>query len=111
MNWCQPHWDKLRVAIEVRGLSKFIAKDGVQAANNLADDFNNDDPTFDPLMGSWLRINNQMLESPLLNGRILECPFCILINDGRPELVDDWIDGVTDAAVMYAIEEGLIKGQ
>ena len=37
MRMCNAHWDKLRDAIRVRGLDGLIAKDGAQAAADLAD--------------------------------------------------------------------------
>lgn len=37
MRICQPHWDKLRDALKLRGLDDMVAKDGAQAAHDLAD--------------------------------------------------------------------------
>ena len=111
MNWCDSHWQKLRAAIELRGLSKFIATDGSQAAQNMRDQLDGEKEKFDPLMGSWIRINTTFLESPNCAGRFMACPLCCLEDDGRPELVDNWIDGCTDAALQYAIEQDLIKAQ
>lgn len=114
MNWCQPHWDQLREAVRLRGLDGFIAKDGEQAAENMINQLEGEDEVFDPLMGSWVRINLEMAESLTRAGRgheILQmrCPMCLLVEDGQPELVQNWIDGCTDNAKSYAIEQGLIK--
>jgi len=111
MNWCQPHWDQLKAAIEIRGLSKFVAKDGSENVANIREQIEGGEEKFDPLMGAWIRINGYMLKSPACKGRILICPLCILVTDCRPELVSDWIDGVADAALKYAIEEGLMPLQ
>lgn len=114
MNWCQEHWDKLRQAVSLRGLDDFIAKDGETAAANIQHSVDGGDEVFDPLMGSYWRINNQMAESLKDQGRgelILSfpCPCCVLVQDGQPHLVDNWIDGCVDGAKLYAIEQGLIK--
>ena len=107
MNWCKLHWDMLRAAIDVRGLSKF----GAQNAHELHDDFdkqlNGEDTKFDPLLGSWMRINQQMLKDAGLRA-IEGCSLCVLVEDKRPELVQNWIDGVTDNALAYAVEMGLV---
>lgn len=110
MNWCKPHWHALRAAIEVRGLSKFGAQNAEELHKDLDDQLDSETTQFDPLMGSWLRINQQMLEDVGLRA-VEECPLCILITDGRPELVQNWIDGVTDDALTYAVKEGLVTRQ
>lgn len=92
-----------------KGLDGFGAKTGQDAAKNLVADLNGEEAEFDPLMGSWARINLYMAESPGCNGRILECPLCILVADGQPELVHRWLDGCTGEALTYALEKGLIK--
>lgn len=114
MNWCQPHWDHLRQAISDRGLDGFIAESGEEAAANLKAQLDGEGESFDPLMGSWTRINSEMFAALSKMDREAEalqfpCPMCILVNDGQPELVDDWINSVTDSAKLYAIEQGLVK--
>lgn len=114
MNWCQPHWSALLKAVEVRGLSKFGARNGAEAAEELKSQIDGGDEAFDPLLGSWSRINNYMAESLTNLGRgheilQLKCPMCILVQDGQQELVQRWIDGCMDQAKQYAISEGLIK--
>lgn len=115
MNWCKPHWDKLREAIQIRGLDKFGAKNGEEAISEIAAQLDGESETFDPLMGSWTRINAAMADSLNRMGRseeilLLKCPLCTLIEDGQPQTVDNWVNGVTDQAKMYAIEKGLVKG-
>ena len=113
MNWCKPHWDRLREAIDIRGLSKFGAQSGEQAAKEIADELEGKEPAFDPLMGSWTRLNANMLSSLEKQGRasfelMMTCPMCILEFDGQPHLVDNWINGVIDDALRYAQEQRLI---
>ena len=114
MNWCQPHWDLLRQAIIDRGLDGLGTQTGKEATEQMQAELDGDDETFDPLMGSYWRINTKMTESLVSLGRgqevlELKCPLCILVEDGQPETVKDWIDGVTDSAKIYAIEQGLVK--
>lgn len=114
MNWCQSHWDQLRAAIKDRGLDKFGAQNAQQATKELADQIEGKETAFDPLMGSWLRLNETMLDSMKKQGtldfeRAMQCPMCILVEDGQPHLVENWINGVTDDALRYATTEGLIK--
>lgn len=103
MNWCQPHWALLKSALDERGLTKFIGKTGKDAIEALTDI-----DTFDPLIECWSRINAQMLSSPALNGRILSCPLCILVEDGQPDMVNRWVNGCTNDALNYAIYKGFL---
>ena len=107
MNWCKPHWEELREAIKVRGLDGFGAQDGTAAANDVVAQLEGKDTPFDPLMGSFWQINNQMLEDVGLRA-VGACPLCILVEDGQPETVANWVNGVTDSALAYAQEQGLI---
>ena len=114
MNWCQPHWALLRKAVEDRGMSHLGAQSGQEAAKELASQIEGEEETFDPLLGSWSRINNAMADSLTKLGRgheILQfkCPLCILVEDGQPQTVANWVDGCTDQAKQYAISKGLIK--
>lgn len=116
MNWCQPHWTLLVEAVRVRGLDRFGARSGTEAAAEMQSQLEGNDAKFDPLLGSWMRINNYMAESLQRQGRGAEilqmkCPCCILVDDKQPELVQRWIDGCTDDARRYAVEQGLIENQ
>lgn len=107
LNWCKPHWDLLRAAVADRGLDKLGAQNAREAHAELVGQLEGEQGNFDPLLGSWNRINLQMLENVGLRA-IGRCPLCILVEDGRPELVDNWINGVTDGALAYAREHGLV---
>jgi hypothetical protein len=107
MNWCQPHWDQLRAAIKERGLDGFGAQNGQQAIQDAAAQIEGKPTDFDPLMGCFWQINSQMLRDVGLRA-IERCPLCILVEDGQPHLVGNWLKGVTDSALEYALKEGLI---
>lgn len=114
MNWCQPHWDRLRQALKDKGLDAFGAQDGKQAAQQMVAEIEGREHAFDPLMGSWNHLNAAMAESLKKQGRAMEllqlrCPMCILVDDGQPELVENWIEGCTSEALKYALDNGLIK--
>ena len=116
MNWCQEHWDKLKQVIDDKGMTQFIPDSGEEAVTNMKKEIEGEDVPFDPLMGSYWRINNKMAESLRDLGREdeilqLKCPLCILVEDGQPETAADWINGVTDEAQMYAVDQGLITKQ
>jgi len=109
MNWCQEHWDDLKAMLKAKGLDELGAKSGQELFQNIKQEVETNDAIFDPLMGCWSRINAAMVQSPGLNGRILDCPLCILVTDGQPDLVNQWLNGCTDACRAYAIEEGILK--
>jgi hypothetical protein len=64
MRFCTPHWTKLREAIDSRGLTPFIAKDGKVATKQLIKQLEDQDvtkATFDPLMSAhWAIAGNTM---------------------------------------------------
>lgn len=64
MKFCHTHWDQLRKAIDDRGLTPFIAKDGKVAVAQLTKQIETGDDTkatFDPLMSAhWSITTNAM---------------------------------------------------
>lgn len=71
MRFCQDHWDRLRAAIDERGLSHLIASDGRLAIEQLADQLQRaqegEEPVspvnYDPLMAAhWSIVNNVMAQ-------------------------------------------------
>lgn len=114
MNWCKPHWDQLRQTVKEYGLDKFGAKNQQEAASALADQLQGKEERFDPLLGCWSRINAAMAESLSKQGRAAEllalrCPCCILVEDGQPKTVKNWLDGCVSDALKYAIEQRIVK--
>lgn len=108
MNWCAEHWDMLKAKIDAKGLGGFVAKSGQELVQNIRQEMATDDSIFEPLMGCWSRINSVMLQSRGLNGRVLHCPLCTLVEDGQPHLVESWLEGATTEALNYAVEQKLM---
>jgi len=129
MQFCQPHWDKLRKAIEDRGMSHLIAKDGQTALENTVADLDAakqgvDPPkeTFDPLMSSFWAINSRALECGGLYLMTQKedgtdwCPLCELDAHSPADQIpppyekhsDSWINGCADSQLAHARKLGLI---
>src|SRR5512138_3437959 len=68
VKFCQSHWDKLRAAIDARGLSRFIAKDGTEALRRTTIELEQQKSvreSWDPLMSAhWAIVNNAMSSTP-----------------------------------------------
>lgn len=107
MKWCQPHWDQLRTAIADKGMDKLGAQDSKQAFNDMVDSLEGKETDFDPLMGCFWAINNQMMSNVGLRA-MGACPLCILVKDGRPDLVENWVQGCTNHALEEARRLGLL---
>jgi len=69
LKFCQPHWNKLRTAIDARGLSGLVAQGGENAVARQFDQLQRSQnaeeavtkTNFDPLMGAhWAIVNNAM---------------------------------------------------
>lgn len=115
--WCQPHWDELRVAIEQRGMMRLVAPDGAAAAAQMADELRSgqarDVEGFDPLMRAWSMINGRALEH---GSGLMGCPLCFVQRhhdecqqpDCLKSLPAEWIAGCTDSIRNYAAELGLL---
>jgi hypothetical protein len=121
MKLCQSCWDKLRIAIEQRGLGGFISKDGEVAASQIVNQLTAgvSVDNYDPLMAANFAIWSQSLQSFGI-GMMSEdapCPLCY-----RTELEahcvdpkcskqtgDDWIQFAADDQLAAAIEKGLVS--
>lgn len=122
MRFCQDHWDRLRRAIEDRGLSDLIAPDGRVAMRQLADQLERagrgEEPetpvNYDPLMAAhWAIVSNV---GALARGAALElmrpnedgsprCPLC-WANSENPHgyNYDEWIDRAADDQAAHVAE-------
>lgn len=113
MNICKDHWDKLREAIDLRGLSRFVAGSGEKAAAQL------DDNSYDPLMAANFAIWNNALKAFGLSmmQEHSPCPLCIM-DEHAVECQDaecprdsgmDWIIFAADGQLELAKQKGLIS--
>lgn len=119
MKICSDHWEKLRVAIDERGLSRLVAQSGEQAMENIKEELEGGDPPYDPLMACnnmiWaegLRLGGLYLMSQKEDGSQY-CPICEALlhklDDVSVELFEDyWIKGPADAVLRHCREQGLI---
>lgn len=129
MKFCEPHWGRLREAIDKRGLSALVAEGGEAAAKNLAAEIA-EGPTidnFDPLMSAHNAIwGNAMSALKAIGANPLmilaanpehpewECPICCMnwcsaehdrtctvegCTKPRGLTYDDWIDRAADDAL------------
>lgn len=113
MRMCQTHWDKLRGALRLRGLYDLVAKDGAQAARDLAD--GRPDPLMsahNAIVGNALGLVGLAAMAPNDDGTE-RCPLCYLKQlslaspkcecgdlacapESRAERFEGWIDRAAD---------------
>ena len=118
MKFCQPHWDALRRAIDDRGLSHLVARDGAAAAELLRAQAEGEagPEAYDPLMAAHNMIASWAVENgglAMLQGDL--CPVCEgmrRVTGVAPEEVErDLLTGPPDAALDYCREHGLVGGE
>jgi hypothetical protein len=122
MRFCQDHWDRLRKAIDERGLTDLVAPDGKVAMAQLADQLERaqrgEEKTltpvnYDPLMAAhWAIVNNVAETARKFGGPGAAlyamagdcCPLCyaneqhqaVCNEEGCTFTYDDWIDRAAD---------------
>jgi hypothetical protein len=110
MQMCRPHWQDLKAAIEVRGLSHLIAKDGKAAAEQMMRQASGDASPrdFDPLMTAHTAIASAFIRDVGLTAFEGEkCPLCE-VEKSREGLAENWIEGSTDDVLAHAKQVGLV---
>lgn len=112
MKFCQLHWDELKAAIDERGLSHLIAKDGRGAVNRVVAEIEGTatDASYDPLMAAYWMITGRALEMGglyLMTGDY--CPLCELEKHTEHGVAAEWIQGCTDSVKVYCEEKGLVR--
>lgn len=120
MKFCQPHWDRLKTAIESRGLGHLIASNGREAhARTVADLKGESDLSdYDPLMSAHWEIVSAATEYvglALYNGDA--CPVCEVLKvyppipEGHRYASNEsyFIDGPADAALEFCRAQGIDK--
>ena len=115
MRFCQTHWDRLRAAIDQRGLTPLVSQDGKAAAQRMAEEIEGtaSDVSYDPLLDAHNMISHRALELGglgMLTGD--HCPVCCAVEHSRigdgPDSFRDkahveshWIDGPADAVLEH----------
>ena len=121
MKICDAHWQDLKKAIDDRGLTRFIAKDGEAAAKAMASQIQGGDEkeSYDPLMGANFAIWGNALEvwGPGMMQEGAPCPLCLLDKHAKEcaepdcqfkQTGADWVTLAADAQMEYATELGLL---
>lgn len=109
MQFCQPHWEELKAAIDQRGLSQFIARSGEEAIEHTVRELQGQDTVvdFEPLLMAnnmlWnLSMNVIGLEMMAVNEQgAHRCPVCELKNF-------DYITAAANGVLADAKTRGLI---
>ena len=128
MKFCQQHWDKLKAAIEARGLSSLVAVDGVDAHKRITSELKgegSEKTTFEPLMGAHNAILSNVLSSPVGISVMYDnedgtarCPLCFITSehkancavvDCKDDDFEDWIDIAADEQLARAKKLGLVS--
>lgn len=119
MNLCQQHWNGLRQAIDDRGLSHLVSRDGEELVRRITqpEPETAEAAGFDPLMGAYMAILTNALEhggSYLLanNEASTDGHYCAICeaekHGGRP--ASWWYEHAADEQLERARELGLVQG-
>lgn len=124
MKMCAEHWQKLRAAIEVRGLSHLVARSGAEAVQNTVLELEGREAEayFDPLMAVHNMIWSACLSALGLGLMMVDeqgnhlCPLCTILPDYPPipeghrykSKESYFIDGPADAVLELARAKGLV---
>ncbi len=126
---CPTHWQQMRDAVEERGMTHLVARNGKEAVDNLVAEAEGHKPAFDPLMAMNNNFWSAALEHgglgvmgvpeddhPLIAATTTDakgmrhfCPLCLARELGaQPETDQQWIRGCADAMLKHARGEGLM---
>ena len=112
MKICQPHWDRLRKALDVRGIGHLGAKSSGEAMRNVVTELEGREAEndFDPMMACnnmiWSAGMRDIGLSIMANNEdgSEKCPIC-----ERAKMTEEaWIAGPADEALKIAKEKGLV---
>jgi hypothetical protein len=118
MQLCTLHWADLKTALDERGLTKFISKDGGVAIKALVAATSGAGDTFDPLMQASIMIMAQAIQSfgQEIMAEDAPCPLCALDYHAahctapgcKNETGADWVRFAADEQLSNAKQMGLI---
>ncbi len=119
MKICRDHWSMCRQAIEDRGMSGLVARDGEQAHENIVEELQGGSPPFDPLMSMNWHWTNEALRcgglylmavdaeaNPANDGHY--CPICEFVKHLEGFDAPASIGTIADQMAAHARSEGLI---
>ena len=110
MEWCQPHWSQLKQKVVDKGMWSLVSSNGGEAADIAVAQLEGDDTKFDPLLNCCFGIFNFVMSHVGLRA-MGQCPLCILVQDGQPELVENYLDGCTNDALQHCMSHNLLTRQ
>lgn len=117
MQFCTPHWDKLKEKIKERGMWSLVSQGGEQAHAKIVSEVEEGSKkeNFDPLMAAHNMIVSNALTCAGIEVLAQEgCPLCYLQNNcpcGQPdckEKFESWLDRAADGAREGAVKLGLL---
>jgi hypothetical protein len=119
MRICKEHWQMCRNAVDERGMSGLVARNGKEAADNAVDELQGGSPPFDPLMSmNWhwsaeaMRCGGLYLmtvdteTNPENEGHY--CPICEFVKHAKGFDAKEAIGNIADQMAVHARAEGLI---
>jgi hypothetical protein len=107
MRICTLHWEQLKTAIDERGLTPFISKDGEEAIKRIAGSLSNKSAdTFDPLIQANVAIWNNAIEAFSTDILKDDAP-CKDVGCNK-ETGSDWIRYAADGQLQNAKDMGLL---
>lgn len=111
MKYCDKHWAALRAAIDERGLSHLVSRDGKEAMEQMVAELKGKGSEFiDPLMGAHNLVMIRSLEQGGLEAMAVDqegnerCPVC----DAMTRTEFAWTHGPADTMLEQCREAGLI---
>lgn len=117
MKICAAHWQQLRDALDARGLTHLISKDGEALTEIVMDELNGVpkqergyDPLYDANMMIWsraLQMGGLYLMTQKADGSEY-CPLCEVEVHLGEGMATEWINGCTEAIRKHCQEQGLV---
>lgn len=119
MKFCQEHWSLCRKAVDDRGMSSLVARDGQAALDNVVAELQGDDAkkTFDPLMSLHWHFVNEALrcgglyvmgDDPSGKNEGHYCPLCEFASNSHGFIAEEAIGNIANQMADWARSEGLI---
>lgn len=115
MKFCMPHWDRLKQAIEDRGLTKLVHSSGEAVVDSMVREVegNATPGDFDPLANATWAIYGAYIRDVGLAAMMVSedgkevCPLCG-VKSARDDMDDNWINGSADQQLDHARSLGLM---